>query len=456
MKTYKENFILATDFYKHTHWLQDPKGTTAKFTYIESRGGRFDKTRFFGLQAFLIQYLEGIVVEQWMIDDADSFLYEVFGHKYFNKEGWQKIVDVYGGHLPIAIYAVKEGTVVDGRNIIVAMETLDPELSWLGQFLETMLLRAVWYPTSVCTLSYYIRELVKKYADLTGSPINPFALNDFGARGVSSKESAGLGGMAHLVNFLGTDTGEGLVYARRFYGKANGYSVFATEHGTTTIWGKERELEAYTHFLNTAPDNAIVSIVIDSYNTEYATRNYIGTALKEKILSRAGKVVIRPDSGDPVEQAVMVANILWECFGGTWNANSYRVINPKVGIIYGDGINIDSMEEILIALMKAGFASENIVFGSGGALLQAHTRDDLKFAAKCCAAEIDNKWVDVYKDPVTDTGKKSKRGRLKLIKKDGEYKTVRIEEEGENLLQLVFKLGKLYNVQTFGEVRNAA
>ncbi len=456
----KDNIILRTDAYKQTHWLQYPKGTTKIYSYLESRGGKFDNTVFFGLQILLKKYFEGVVVEQWMIDEAEAFCKDVFGtDKFFNRDGWQRIVDIHGGKLPIVIKAVPEGTIVPVSNVLMTVENTDPQLPFLTNFVETLLMQ-LWYPITVSTLSYHIKLLIEKYAVRMGTHVTPFHLNDFGFRGVSSVESAGIGGAAHLVHFLGTDTLEGIQYAKKYYdAKVGGFSVMASEHSTTTVYGRENEAKAYETFIDNCP-NGILSLVSDSYDIYNACDNIFGKELKDKILKRGGKLVVRPDSGDPSQISIQVLQSLWNSFGGTVNEKGYKILNPKVGVIYGDGINYESINSILFRMELAGFSTDNLVFGMGGALLQQVNRDTQKFAFKCSAAEINGKWVDVYKDPITDNGKRSKRGKLELIKDydTGNYETVNVKDVEKKYgksecLNTVFENGKIIQEYSFEEVR---
>lgn len=458
------NTILLCDAYKYTHWLQYPKNTTKIFAYVESRGSKLTipYNVFFGLQGFIKDYLQGKVIEEWMIDEARELLAEVFGtHEYFNEAAFRLLITRHNGRLPLRIRAVREGKKVKLRNVLVTIENTDPDFAWMVQWVETMLLRAIWYATGVATISAAVKDLEKKYAAICGCGLNPFFLNDFGARGVSSHESAEIGGSAHLVNYLGTDTVEAIRWAKNRYGKtASGHSVFASEHSTTTIYGKANELKAYTNFLTTAPADKIVSIVIDSYDDQYAIKNLLGGPnLKNIILNvRTAPTVFRPDSGNPVDKSLEVCQWLWEIFGGTYNGG-FKVLNPKVKVIYGDGINLDSINEILDNLVKNGFSIENIVFGMGGKLLQSSVdRDTFANACKVCWAMVDGVAVDIYKDPVTDKGKKSKRGLLDLVIIDGEYTTIAQGSRPDLVSQLedVFVDGELVREQTFAEIRQNA
>jgi nicotinamide phosphoribosyltransferase len=400
-----------------------------------------------------------------MIDEAKEILGEVFGtNEYFNEAGFRRLLEKHNGYLPIKIKAVREGKKVKLKNVLVTIENTDEEFAWIVQWIETMLLRGIWYPKGVATISAAVKDIEKKYSVICGAPLNIFFLNDFGARGVSSHESAEIGGAAHLVNYYGTDTIEAIRWAKARYGNvACGYSVFATEHSTTTIYTKNGELKAYTHFLTVAPKDKLVSIVIDSYDTENAVKNLLGGVLKNVILDRQAPTVFRPDSGDPVEMSLKVVNWLWEIFGGTVNEKGFKILNPKVRVIYGDGINLNSIDDICQNLVNNKFSTENIVFGMGGKLLQSSVdRDTFMDACKVCYAELETEngieGVDIYKDPITDTGKKSKRGQLKLIKLNGEYETVRKEEYPDiaDELVTVFENGKLINEIDFATVRKNA
>ena len=457
------NTILLGDAYKFTHWLQLPKGCTRIGGYGESRGTKLkiNYNVFYGLQGFNKDYLEGKVIEEWMIVEAKEILGDVFGtQEYFNEAGFRRILTVHGGKLPLRIKAVKEGRKVGLKNVLFTIENTDDQLPWLTQWIETMLLRAIWYPTGVATISSAVKDLEKKYAKICGCDLNPFFLNDFGARGVSSHESAVIGGSAHLVNYWGTDTVECLPWLKSRYGKgAFGYSVFASEHSTTTVYGKAGELTAYRNFLTVAPKDKLVSIVIDSYDTENAVKNLLGGMLKDIILGRTAPTVFRPDSGDPVEMSLKVMTWLWEIFGGTINKNGFKVLNPKVKVIYGDGINLNSIEDIIKNLVEHGFSIENIVFGMGGKLLQSSVdRDTFQNACKANWGVVDGVEIEIYKDPITDIGKKSKRGKLKLIFKDGEFHTVSLNDEPNynDELETVFLDGDVIREQTFEEIRKLA
>ena len=437
------NLLLNTDSYKASHWLQYPPGTDATFFYVESRGGIHDRTVFFGLQAILKETLSTPITHA-DVDEARD-LFAAHGEP-FNESGWRDIVDRHGGLLPIRIRAAPEGTVVPTHNVLMTIESTDPKAYWVPSYLETLLLR-IWYPVTVATISWHAKQTIRQFLERTSDDPEgqlPFKLHDFGARGVSSLESAAIGGAAHLVNFLGTDTVSGLLLARAHYHEPMaGFSIPAAEHSTITAWGREREVDAYRNMLRQfAKPGSIVAIVSDSYDIFHAIREHWGKTLKDEVIHSGGTVVIRPDSGDPVAVVHQCLELLDEAFGHTVNGKGFKVLN-HVRVIQGDGINPTSIRAILERITSAGYATDNLAFGMGGALLQRLDRDTQKFALKCSAARVEGDWIDVYKDPVTDKGKQSKRGRMTLLRhrEYGTFKTVPVPAEAASLDDIVKPMG---------------
>jgi nicotinamide phosphoribosyltransferase len=459
-----KNLILNTDSYKVSMFKQYPAGTTNVYSYIESRGGRYDRTVFFGLQAFIKEYLLAPIT-QVDIDIADEIL-TAHGEP-FNRAGWQYILDQHGGYLPVVIRAVPEGTVVPVKNVLATIENTDPECFWLTTWLETALLRAVWYGTTVATQSWKIKQVILDALEKTGDPSTiSFKLHDFGARGVSSLESAGIGGAAHLVNFMGTDTISGILFAREYYNAGiAGFSIPAAEHSTITSWGRDGEVKAYENMLTQfAKPGSILAVVSDSYDVYRAAADLWGGELRQQVIDSGATVVIRPDSGDPVEVNRRLVEILGEKFGYTVNAKGFKVLN-HVRLIQGDGINELTVRSIIGAFMAMGWSADNIAFGMGGALLQAVDRDTQRFAMKASSAKINGEWVSVVKDPVTDPGKKSKAGRVTLWRSGGEFVSAVEQPKGwhdkgigdfADALEEVYRDGRLVKETTFDEVRARA
>lgn len=453
-----------TDAYKETHWMQYPEGTRELYAYLESRGGLFHETVFFGLQYYLKKYFAGKVITHATVDEAIIDCEEVFGFKFFNEKGWRFVVDECNGMLPLEIKAVPEGLPIPTRNVLMTVRNTKPEAYFMPLFFES-LLEMVWYPTTVATLSREVKKEIEGWAVKTGEHVSIVHLNDFGLRASTSLESAGIGGMAHLVNFAGSDTLIGKRFANKYYSAKLSkqpvmLSVYASEHSTVTSYGKENEIGAYCEILDAAPKDAIVSMVVDSYDAMRAVNEYFGTnpLIKDRIMRRTAKTVIRPDSGDPVWMSVEILNSLWKNFSGTINERGFKVLDPHVGIIYGDYMSLDMIKNIMYEVVqKNRFAPSNIVFGMGGALLQKVNRDTQSFAIKCSAIDVNGTWWDVFKRPISDARKASKKGKLSLAYEDGAYTTVKEScVPGYDVMKTVFRDGELLVGYTFDEVRERA
>jgi nicotinamide phosphoribosyltransferase len=452
------NILLDTDSYKVSMWRQYPPGTEFVSSYVEARKNPWSKVTFFGLQHILEELATPITLED--VEYANS--YWTAQGLPFNLEGWRRVVEKHDGRLPLRIQAVPEGTRLSHGNVLVQVVNTDPEFFWLTTWVETKLMR-VWYPTTVATLSATIRDEIRAALEQSADAPElelPFKLHDFGARGVSSAESAGIGGAAHLVNFNGTDTGPALFHAMKYYDapmEGTGGSIPAAEHSTITSWGRENERDAYANMITQFGSGGLVAVVSDSYDIYNAVSDIWGDELKAQVESMNATLVVRPDSGDPTTVPVDVIKLLDEKFGSVVNTKGYRVLN-HVRVIQGDGINLNSIRELMTNIMEAGYSISNIAFGMGGALLQAPGRDDLGFAMKCSAAQINGVWRDVYKDPATDHGKRSKRGRLALVREDIGFTTVpesmlfsRLDARC-NVLETVFQDGVVISRPTWSDV----
>ena len=459
------NPILDTDSYKLSHYLQYPPDTRAVSAYIEARtGGDMAYVLFFGLQMFLMAYLSRRVAAA-DIDEAEEI---ATAHGLpFNRAGWERIITVHGGYLPLEIEALAEGSVVPAGIPLVQVRTTDPELYWLATYVETALLRAIWYPSTVATISHAVKQAIRFALAKSAEPdvakaALPFRLHDFGARGTTSFEQAGIGGLAHLVNFQGTDTLTALLYARRFYDEPMaGYSIPAAEHATMTAWGEAGEADAFRNMLRKfGGPGRLVAVVSDSYDIYRAVQRTWGDTLKEDVRQMGGTLVVRPDSGDPTTVPIDVIEMLGEAFGVTVNSKGYKVLAPEVRVIQGDGVNPHSIAVILERLLAKGWSAENIAFGMGGALLQKVNRDTLRFAMKANARlDAQGRWHDLAKAPTTDKSKASKAGRLAVYATDeGQTGWCRLDDLGQrvNLLRPVWREGKLLQHTTLAEVRARA
>lgn len=461
------NPILDIDSYKASHYKQYPECTEKVSSYIESRGGKYSHTIFFGLQRFLLKYLCKPIKKK-DIDQAEKFL---TAHGLtFNRAGWEHILHKHQGYLPLKIEAVEEGTLVPASNPLVQVTNTDPECFWLTSYIETALLRAVWYPTTVATLSFKNRQNIYHYLRKTSDlPEEELLiqlgnkLHDFGARGASSTETCQIGGLAHLVNFTGTDSVLSILEGQEYYDAGMiGYSIPAAEHSTITSWGKENEYKAYEHIMDAyLVDGGYISLVLDSYDLEKAINTFIARPdIVDRIKNSKGTLVVRPDSGDPATIVLQVITRLSEIFPATINSKGYKVLPPYIRVIQGDGVNTDSILKICQVLESNGFSVENIAFGMGAELQQKVNRDTCRFAMKASAVKINGEWYDAFKQPATDLSKSSKRGRLKVISLDGNIQTVRADDpeykEHEDLLKLVFLNGRLVRKTDFDTVRDNA
>jgi nicotinamide phosphoribosyltransferase len=475
MQSLRLNPILNTDSYKLTHWWQYPPDTRHIYSYVESRGGMFDETMLAMLQYIVKSNFAGQVFTLGDIEEARRIAHAHFGGhpKSFNYEGFKSLYAKHGGRLPLRIRAVKEGTVVKSLNALITIENTDPEFYWLTNWAETVLLQ-VWYPITVATLSRAIKQVIGKALVRTGDPsLLPFKLIDFGFRGVSSKESAAIGGAAHLINFLGTDTIAAIQLLNQFYSadltvkdplNCAGYAIPASEHSTITAWGEANEGQAYANMLENCPEG-VVACVSDSYDIYNAVRNLWGGALRDKVLQRKGTLVIRPDSGDAVAVLEELFKIVAEVFGYEVNKKGWKTTVPNVRFIQGDGVNFYTIQNITGQLTRKGWSQDIWSYGMGGALLQQVNRDTLKFALKCSAIDRGGKWHNVYKNPKTDPSKASKGGRFNLIHNGKEFATVEVLNDspnpdssalGRNALETILEDGKILRDMTLQEVRDIA
>ena len=462
------NIILATDSYKQTHHKMYPPKLEYVESYFESRaGGEYKESVFFGMHYLLKSYFEGVRVTRDNIDEADAFCKAHFGQALFNRDGWEHILYTHGGRLPISIHAVKEGMVVPESNVLFTVTNTDPTVPWLVNHLETLLVQ-LWYPCTVATISREQKKVLKAALEKSGTLDRlPISLHDFGYRGSTSVESAAIGGAAHLVNFVGTDTIAGIELLRKYYdADMPGISVPAAEHSTITSWGEDDEEEAYRHILQQYPQG-FVSVVSDSWDVIAACRDIWGDYLKDEVTGNSKRtLVIRPDSGDPVFMLPQILSVLKEKFGCSTNGKGYMVFPSYLSLIQGDGITRHSLPKILDAIMAHGWSVDNFVFGSGGGLLQDCTRDTLRYALKCCWVQIDGKGRDVSKQPISDMSKASKAGRLKLVRVHepwagqvdvwDTYKTVKANEPGDTILEEVFRDGAVLTNPKLDDIRKRA
>lgn len=461
-RSVQTNICALTDAYKENHWSQYPDGTEIVYSYFESRtGAKYPIVPFFGLQYILIRHFVGNVVTREGIDEAETLCRHLFGADgYFNRAGWEHILSEHEGRLPLSIKAVPEGTPVTANNVLMTVENTDPMCYWLTNFAET-LLSQVWYPSTVSALSYAVKQSIRQYHELTSeNALLEYSLHDFGYRGATCYEAAGIGGAAHLLHFLGTDTLAAIETARDFYGapyEGLAASVRATEHSIMTALGKDGEAQVLDDLLTKYPDG-ILSVVADSYDIYRFVDEFVGEKFQQCIAARKGVLVVRPDSvttihSSPQAEMVWILDTLRKHYGATLNAKGYCVLHPKVRVLWGDGLDPDKIHAILSTVTKNGYASENIAcFGMGGGLLQKVHRDVQRFAFKSSAQCRNGEWHDIWKQPL-DASKASKRGRMKLVKDEFGFMTVSERDPRPDALVEVFRDGALTKEITFAEAR---
>ena len=468
-----DNIILDMDSYKASHWIFLEENTEYSTSYIEARAGaKFSTTAFFGLQYLLMQdtFLKPITAQ--MVDQAERILTE--HGEPFNREGWDYIVNEHNGFLPVRIRAVKEGEVVPVNNALVVVESTDPKFNaaWAASYIETKLMR-IWYPTTIATLAREFKKIIHRALLRTGTPalVDDLFVNeiteadmkavDFGSRGVSGKEQAMLGGAAHQISFKVTDNLLGMGMLMDYYGDGvtiPSYSIPATEHSVTCSWGKGRELEFYQNIVrNVLPKTGICSVVIDTYDSMKAI-DMMGTMREE--IEKTGVIVHRPDSGDPVEMTEMVVRKLDEVYGSTVNVKGFKVLNPCVRIIQGDGIDLEMCQAILDNFEAIGYSADNITFGSGGGMLQLVNRDTMRFAMKASHVVVAGDARDIRKTVITDVTKASKAGILRLVKNSdtGEFRTINqhdtMDAKEVDMMDLVYDNGVVCRWEDWQTIRN--
>lgn len=406
------SLINLADSYKFCHAPLYPKGTEYIHSYLMSRGGEYDEIVMHGLGYILKKYLT-VKIDKYLIAEAYK-LSQQHGIP-FNMEGWKYIERELKGILPIEIKALPEGTIAKPNQPLLTIENTDPNCAWLVGYLETLLLK-IWYPITVASKSRAVKQMLLKHWEKTADDVAgvDFAYHNFGDRGSTSVEAAAIGGVAHLTQFKGTDNFNCLEHSNKYYdGKYQGYSIPATEHSTVTSWGRENEFEMIENYLETYKSYPIIACVLDSYDIYKAVDFVTSGMMKEKIESADYPIwVIRPDSGDPLEVIPALIQILQKNKVKIRVNSKGYIVFEKFKFIWGDGVTINKIDEILTFLTKFKFSATNFAFGSGGDIMQNVNRDTCKFAIKCSAIKVNGEWRDVYKDPITDPGKKSLRGRI--------------------------------------------
>ena len=515
----KLNPLFLNDVYKHGHAdFYNPKTTKiySTFTPRKSRVNGVDKVVVFGLQYLVKKYLIEDFndnffnkPEEEVVKDYLKIINNITGNNGIGEERIRKLHQL--GYLPVKICSLEEGELCPVKVPMLTIENTLPEFYWVTNFLETLICNTLWMPCTSATTSLQYRKVLDKWAEKTcdNNDHVDYQAHDFSLRSMSCMEAGTISGLAHLLNFKGTDTIPSVICAEQYYNSNSdiediGHSINATEHSVqeTNILFNNYENKEEGEYLNLlqileqmGPESNF-SYVADTYNLWDCITKVL-PRLKDEILGRKGKLVIRPDSGDPCDiicgintktffdpyrgiekpEKLLtekdseyyehinkgVIEILWDIFGGTINSKGYKVLNPHIGCIYGDGITLERAEEICTRLEAKGFASSNIVFGIGGYSFQYVTRDTFGFALKTTYGEVDNKELLLFKDPITDDGEKKSQKGLVLVCKDNDDNIVYLDEltqefkqrlHNMDLLKTLFIDGKLVRETSLAEIRN--
>lgn len=505
---------LQTDFYKTLHYKMMPENMTRLYSNGTPRKSRIpgvNKFVFFGMQYFIFEYL----ITQWgeflkngsVIKEYKRIMDFTLGKDVVSMKQWEALREL--GYFPLHIKALPEGALCPVGVPFYTITNTHEDFGWLVNYLETIMNCTIWQPIISATLAREYKKILTHYAILTtgNADMVQWQAHDFSMRGMSSLETACTSGAAHLTSFTGTDTIPAISFLEQYYcadveKELIGASVPATEHSVMCMGTKDDELGTFHRLFDLFP-TGILSIVSDTWDLWKVCTEHLPT-LKEEILARDGKLVIRPDSGDPVNIICGdgpnekshhpghpaykgVIELLWEVFGGTVNEQGYKVLDPHIGAIYGDSITTDRAIEMCERLMAKGFASTNIILGVGSYTYQYVTRDTAGIATKATYGEVktsrkvspeitgnpnsatgivigeDIEGREIWKDPITDDGtKKSARGLLKVqeLFKDGKHHTYVLlesqtwEQEKTGALETVFLDGKLVKFHTLQEIRN--
>lgn len=478
------NPLLLTDGYKVDHRRQYPAGTTlvySNWTPRKSRIGGVNEVVLFGLQYFIKKYIledfETYFFKQPKEKVVAEYRRRINNYLGENQVGTKHIEDLHDlGYIPMVIKSLPEGSSVPVRVPMFTIYNTKPEFFWLTNYFETLLSAVIWMPCTSATIAKQYRNILDKYATETSSvpTFVDWQGHDFSMRGMAGIEAAVSSAAGHLLSFTGTDTIPAIDFLEKYYNADSdkeliGGSVAATEHSVMCMGTTEGEFETFKRLICEVYPKGIVSIVSDTWDLWKVLTEYLPN-LKTEIVNREGKVVVRPDSGNPADiicgnpngrnenERKGVIELLWDTFGGTINDKGYKELIPQIGAIYGDSITIERAKDICERLKQKGFASTNVVLGIGSYTYQYNTRDTFGFAMKATYGEVDGVGREIFKDPITDDGtKKSAKGLMKVVKEDGKYKLidkVSWEDEKQGELKEIFRDGKLLIDQSLAEIRN--
>lgn len=448
--------VFDVDSYKIGHWRGYRRGTSTVYSYVESRGGRYPAVMLAAFQHLLYAKL-GQPITRDQIEEMAKFA-PAHGLS-FNREGWEIILNEYGGRLPLLIKAAPEGLMIPIRNALISVENLDPRLGWLTSYFETMILRDVWTASTIAARIFYMAQRINAHwTQHSDNPMSPFALLDFSSRGTMGYDHSVIGGIAYLNMFVGSDNVPAVREANYYYfSNMSAWSVAATEHSISSSFGRDNDRDYLANSLENMVDpGGILSLVGDTWDIyRFAA---MASEFKEVIANKDIKLVVRPDSGDFREVLPRVIKTLADGFGVTRNGKGADVINMNVKMLQGDGMYEDTHMLPFTLATDLGIAPDSIITAAGGGLMTADLdRDTNKWAMKASEMVINDERVDIFKDPITDPGKQSKKGRFALIRtEDGEFQTINREgdvEDRADLLEPRFHMGDVINASTLDQIR---
>lgn len=475
----QENFILKADAYKAGHFRQLKQSTKKAYSVIVPRkSSKYSDVIVAMGQSMVASYLASVRITDEMINEAEL---EITDQGYeFNRAEWEYIAHQLAGKLPLVVFGVEEGRIVKPQTPILGILNTDDRSAWLPAYVETLVQDIIWVMSSVSSLSLAIRNTFKQAIKDTGADMNQLSTrcHFFGDRSGSSPESAVLAAMSHAVFFDGSDCLQANRYIKRLYNTSKNYtsSIEATEHSTMCDNSYAATKDDYgaavmaVELLEHAVERSkrgigipMVSAVIDTYDSERFTRDYVGGPdLRYRVINSGGTFVFRPDSGDiNVEPGLVGQNIEYS-FGVSINDKGYKVLPKYTAVLQGDGIKWNTYQDVIKGWVDAGFSIDNFGIGMGAGLSNGSARDDFSFSMKSIATYDGRSWKKLLKEPKTDLGKKSLSGLVRCRENElGDLEVYDAIQEGSEYSfmfpsagwQLWFEDGHRVYRQTFDEVR---
>lgn len=474
------NFILAADGYKANHWLELPEDVEyAYVTVVPRKASKYSNEIVAMGQTMLASLLASVRITENMIDEAEREITEQ-GYN-FNRRGWEQICRLNNGILPLSVFGVEEGRVVKPQTPIVGISNTLPRYAWLVTYIETFAQSLLWKMSTVASICRSSRKILEEYCLQTGTPLSQvdYMFHNFGDRGADSPhEAAVIAGIAHAALFDGSDCLRANGYIKQLYNTSKVYttSIEATEHSVMCAHSNTTERDDW-NAANMAVDRLYqrissaktgigvpaVSVVIDTYNSRRFVEEYIGTKLYEFVRTSGGKLILRPDSGDPTVEPGIIGNILVDKFGAVTryiDDQVYKVLPDYLGVIQGDGIRIDTLESVLKGWIDAGLAMDNFALGAGSGITHDGSRDDFSFSMKVTAYYVKDKWISVIKEPTTDLSKSSLTGLVRCAESEtGElfvYSATGLTRTDAPGWRCFYSDGYRQYRQTFDDVRSFA